>query len=180
MLSLLTGAAMSASEVARELDISQANASYHLRVLARAGQITEVGEEKIRGGVAKRYRYGRHAGQGAPAAGAHPSPSEGHAFREAIATELTRRSRLAAPGGLGYTSDVETWVTADVWRQVRDLVQEASALIHDEAQPPRTEGTLHVTMTAMLFELQARDSQPQPPAGADANTEVTDKREGEA
>jgi DNA-binding transcriptional ArsR family regulator len=57
ILSLLTGTAMSAAEVARELNISHANASYHLRVLANAGQIEPAGEQKVRGGVAKRYRH---------------------------------------------------------------------------------------------------------------------------
>src|ERR1700679_2222186 len=36
MLSLLTGAAMSAAELGRELGVSQALASYHLRQLAHA------------------------------------------------------------------------------------------------------------------------------------------------
>ena len=57
MLSLLTGAELSAAEVARELDITHANASYHLRVLLEAGVVVVAGEEKIRGGVAKRYRH---------------------------------------------------------------------------------------------------------------------------
>jgi len=44
ILSLLTGAEMSAAELARELDISHANASYHLRVLASVGEVVEAGE----------------------------------------------------------------------------------------------------------------------------------------
>ena len=57
ILSLLTGAELSAAEIARELDLTHANASYHLRTLADAGLVVEAGEEKIRGGVAKRYRH---------------------------------------------------------------------------------------------------------------------------
>ena len=38
MLSVLTGTAMSAADLARTLDLSHANASYHLRRLADAGQ----------------------------------------------------------------------------------------------------------------------------------------------
>src|SRR6187200_452561 len=56
MLSLLTGAALSAAEVARELGITQANASYHLRLLRTAGLLEEAGQEKVNGGTAKRYR----------------------------------------------------------------------------------------------------------------------------
>src|SRR4051794_31246785 len=56
IMSLLTGAPLTAAEVARELGLTHANASYHLRTLASAGMIVAAGEEKIRGGVAKRYR----------------------------------------------------------------------------------------------------------------------------
>ena len=57
MLSLLTATAMSAAEVGRELGITHANASYHLRLLADAELIVVEGEEQIRGGPAKRYRH---------------------------------------------------------------------------------------------------------------------------
>src|SRR5690349_23399973 len=57
ILSLLTAEAMSAAEVARALDLTHANASYHLRFLHHAGEVEVESEEKIRGGMAKRYRY---------------------------------------------------------------------------------------------------------------------------
>ena len=57
ILSLLTAEAMSAAEVARTLEITHANASYHLRQLHDVGELVVESEEKIRGGVAKRYRY---------------------------------------------------------------------------------------------------------------------------
>src|SRR5689334_24607477 len=57
IMSLLTAAPMTAAEVARELGLTHANASYHLRNLLAGGLIVVDGEEKIRGGVAKRYRY---------------------------------------------------------------------------------------------------------------------------
>src|SRR6476620_8805977 len=53
MLSLLTGTEMSAAEVARELGVTHANASYHLRVLADAGELVVAGEAKIPGGVSR-------------------------------------------------------------------------------------------------------------------------------
>ena len=62
MLSLLTGAELSAAEVARELDVSQANASYHLRLLHDAGLLVIASEETVRGGRAKRYFRLRPAG----------------------------------------------------------------------------------------------------------------------
>jgi len=66
MLSLLTGAELSAAEVARELGITHANASYHLRTLLDAGELVIASEEKIRGGVAKRYRHPWEKGAARP------------------------------------------------------------------------------------------------------------------
>ena len=57
VLSLLTGAAMSAAEVARELGTTQANASYHLRRLHAVGLLEVAEEVSIRGGKARRYRH---------------------------------------------------------------------------------------------------------------------------
>ncbi|GAB3415481.1 ArsR/SmtB family transcription factor [Flindersiella endophytica] len=147
MLSLLTGAAMSAAEIARELDISQANASYHMRFLAQAGLVEEAGEEQIRGGVAKRYRHPR----GTRVRDAGDDDLEG-AFLvwQAIATELIRRAQDVRSGP-GAMCDAEMWVTPEIWKQVTEQAAAASRLLHDSAQPPRTEGTIHVNATMALF-----------------------------
>ena len=87
ILSLLTGAPMSAAEVGRELGLTHANASYHLRQLLAAGQLVEAGEETIRGGRAKRYRYDVDA----PGATA-PDAGERETFVRLLADELLRRS----------------------------------------------------------------------------------------
>jgi DNA-binding transcriptional ArsR family regulator len=151
ILSLLTGAEMSAAEVARELDITHANASYHLRVLAEAGQVVEAGEERIRGGVAKRYRH--------PWRDKHvtvDAPEERQAMVRAAAEELIRRTDLRRPRTRMSLTDAELWVSPEVWKRVSALVDEASNLIHGEARPPRTPGTIHVNMTAVLFQMSAR------------------------
>src|SRR4029453_13180152 len=57
IMSLLTGAPLTAAEVARELGLTHANASYHLRTLLAGGLIVPAGGERMRGGLAKRYRY---------------------------------------------------------------------------------------------------------------------------
>ncbi|MDV3297182.1 MAG: winged helix-turn-helix domain-containing protein [Brachybacterium paraconglomeratum] len=149
MLSLLTGSAMSAAEVARELGISQANASYHLRVLARAGEVVEAGEEKVRGGVAKRYRH--------PWDAAEPMrrPDEGARRQQlrTMAAELERRGARRRPGGRNLTADAELWVTPDVRDRVLALLTEAATLLHAEAQPPRTEGTGPLNLTLVAFEM---------------------------
>jgi DNA-binding transcriptional ArsR family regulator len=150
MLSLLTGVEMSAAEVARELGITQPNASYHLRQLAASGHVVEAGTEKIRGGVAKRYTHPWR--DGAPWGTGSVTDSS---LIEVIANELVRRARQRSPG-LGMLSDAELWVSPDVWRQATDLVHQASALLHDNAKPPRSKGAVHVNMTAAMFEMDTR------------------------
>lgn len=105
ILSLLTASALSAAEIARELDLTHANASYHLRVLADAGAVVEGGEEKIRGGVAKRYRHPRDAYRTQPTgAGTSAGPEDGQAYVRAIADELVRRFGQRAPNTPAITT----------------------------------------------------------------------------
>ena len=148
MLSLLTGTELSAAEVARELGITHANASYHLRVLLEAGAVVAAGEEKIRGGVAKRYR---HPWESRP--GEKASPEDQEVYVRATAEELVRRARLRKPRTRSMFSDAELWVTPEVWQRAEELVREASALVHAEAQPPRSPGTVHVNLTAATFQM---------------------------
>lgn len=148
ILSLLTGAAMSAAEVARELNISHANASYHLRVLLASGDLVEAGEERIRGGVAKRYRYDVAAGLVD-----HKRDStteERLAEARATAVEWERRLLEAAPGS-SMLSDLEAWVPVDSWHRALDLVHQASALLHEAALPPRSEQTVHISFISTAF-----------------------------
>ena len=150
ILSLLTGAEMSAAELARELDITHANASYHLRVLARAGEVVEAGEEKIRGGVAKRYR---HPWDRVVASTPSTTDEDRDLYIRATADELVRRFARRKQGGKNHLTDAEMWVTPEVWDEVTSLVERASHLIHAEAKIPRTRGTIHVNMTAAVFEM---------------------------
>lgn len=146
MLSLLTGAAMSAAEVARELGITHANASYHLRQLHDAGMIVVEGEERIRGGVARRYRYSLD----------HPEPPP--TGRDligdvrAMTAELERRI-LQRKSGRGNFTDAELWVSEETWQQALDLVTQGSRLIHEQARPARTPGTIPVNLTVAAFEM---------------------------
>jgi DNA-binding transcriptional ArsR family regulator len=154
ILSLLTGAELSAAEIARELDLTHANASYHLRTLADAGLVVEAGEEKIRGGVAKRYR---HPWDQADMAGKRPSPEDVAQQVQAMASELVRRFRSREPKGPSWLTDAEMWVAPEVWEEVLSLVHTASRLVHAEAKPPRTPGTVHVNLTAAAFEMADPD-----------------------
>lgn len=146
ILSLLTGEAMSAAEVARALELTHANASYHLRVLHDIGELVVESEEKIRGGVAKRYRY--------DATRELPDRTSGVddriAYARANALEVERRLHDAAPGG-GSSSDLEAWVPVEAWRRALDLLHEASHLLHAAALPAGTPDTVHVSATANAF-----------------------------
>ncbi|MGH3360065.1 MAG: ArsR/SmtB family transcription factor [Nocardioidaceae bacterium] len=154
MLSLLTGAAMSATEIAAELGISQANASYHLRALASAGYVVVDSEESIRGGVAKRYRH--------PWDAEHPNrPANDNDFAlyiQAMAGEMVRRAanRLRGEPPSSYT-DAELWVRPEVWGEVVALVEQASTMLHASALPPRSDATVRVNMSAALFGMRPDD-----------------------
>jgi len=148
ILSLLTGADMSAAEIARELDITQANASYHVRVLAAAGLVVEAGQQRIRGGVAKRYRHPWQDESDQPAS---RRTGDDRSMAEAMTSELLRRLALRDSTVPQANCDAELWVDPRAWGQVRSMVAEAAVLLHAAARPPRTEGTVHVNMTTALF-----------------------------
>jgi DNA-binding transcriptional ArsR family regulator len=147
MLSALTGTAMSAADLARTLDISHANASYHLRQLAAAGEVVQAGEQKIRGGTAKLYRYPHEA-----EAPRHDANNDDRlVYTRAVATELERRIIDRVPGPGGLLSDLEGWVEPEVWERASALLQEASLLLHDANRRPHTPGTVHVSFAAWAF-----------------------------
>lgn len=147
ILSLLTATELSAAEVARELGVTHANASYHLRVLLDAGEVVIAGEERIRGGVAKRYR--------------HPWRHEDHHGRtrgidiHTMAHEMVRRMGLRDSTVQANFSDAELWVDPEVWQRAIALLVEASELVHAEARPPRTEGTRPISLTVAAFGIGA-------------------------
>ncbi|MDR3084156.1 MAG: helix-turn-helix domain-containing protein [Streptomyces sp.] len=159
IVSLLTGVAMSATEVAEELGLAHASASYHLRQLAAAGFLKRVDDDADRQGRSGRgrsnirYRYD-------PASGERLDRSSGQRLvQEAMFADLRRR--LDAMTEQRQAADAEVWVRHEDWERVCDLVDQAVGLLHEGARPPRTEGTVHVSLTALLFEL---------PSGHDPST----------
>lgn len=154
LLSLLTGVSMSAAEAGRELGISQASASYHLRVLERVGLVRVVEVVRLRGGEARRYRHESSSARfdpDAPATGR--SPEAELEYLEALIGELRRRA-IDRADGPSLSTDAELWVDPAAWRRIVQHVGEASALLHAAARPPRTPGTRPVSMTAVLFPLR--------------------------
>lgn len=156
ILSLLTGAEMSAAEIARELGISHANASYHLRFLADAGEVVEAGEEKIRGGVAKKYRHPWERVAGTK--DTEVTDADRSLYIRAMAEEMVRRFAERAPGTPGSMTDAELWVDPEVWSRAMDLVEQASHLLHGEAKRPRAHGSIRVNMTTAAFQMTTRET----------------------
>jgi DNA-binding transcriptional ArsR family regulator len=148
MLSLLTAEPMSAAEVARELGLTHANASYHLRQLLDADLIVIEGEEAIRGGVAKRYRY--------PVEHEEPKPSQEElaAQVEGMCHELLRRFQRRDPGPAETYTDAELWLTPEVWREAVEQLKQASLLVHEQALRPRTKGAIKTNMTLAAFRME--------------------------
>ncbi|MGB8651098.1 MAG: metalloregulator ArsR/SmtB family transcription factor [Mycobacteriales bacterium] len=147
VLSLLTGTPMSAAEVARELGLTHANASYHLRQLRDAGLVETAEERSTRGGQERRYR---------------PTPPEDQPVKgdrtllaAAMTQELRRRTALADPDVPGVTADAELWVDPQVWQDVRDRVSQAMVDLHAAARAPRTPGTHRVAATVALFGMRS-------------------------
>lgn len=156
MLSLLTGATLSAAEVARELDITQANASYHLRRLLTAGLLVIDGEEKVNGGTAKKYR---HPWDVEPDAEGPATEVDRLAEVQVMADAVPRRFRKRLRGAEGapeptFFSDIDTWVEPEIWEEAMALARQASYLLHANARPPRTEGTLRATMSIAAFRME--------------------------
>lgn len=151
ILSLLTGAAMSAAEVARELGETQANVSYHVRRLHEAGLLRIAEEVSVRGGRAKRYRHDPDSGERLT------SDHEGHlVVAAALGDELLRRTSLRQPGTRSAMTDAEVWVSPQVWRAALHHARQVGELLHSNAEPPRTPGTVRTSTTISLFTMDPR------------------------
>ncbi|MHB1845192.1 MAG: ArsR/SmtB family transcription factor [Deltaproteobacteria bacterium] len=148
MLSLLTGSSLSATELSRELGISQALASYHLRQLHEAGVIELAEVRSRRGGRERRFSY-RARPQGSSGAG---KDQEAHAlFAEALCVELRRRVREAQQGATRLGVDAELWVDPADWQRALEAIRAASEQLHRRAQPPGSAGAVRVSVSALLF-----------------------------
>lgn len=151
ILSLLTGAAMSAAEAARELGETQANVSYHLRKLHDVGLLRIVEEVSIRGGLAKRYRHEPDSGERVTGDG-----EDHRLLAAALGDELRRRTALRKIDTPGAMTDAEVWVSPEVWQAALHHARQLGELLHGGAKPPRTPGTVRVSATISVFQLDSR------------------------
>lgn len=153
IVSLLTGAPMSATEVAEELGIAHGSASYHLRRLTAAGFLRRAGDAPgaesggaaRRGQPPKRYEYDPDSALRLDRSGGSDL------LLEALFSDLRRRA--AAASRQVTSADAEVWLPRGTWAEVCALTDRAVRLVHDKAGPPRTGDGVHVSFTAMLLEL---------------------------
>ncbi|TMR35308.1 ArsR family transcriptional regulator [Nonomuraea zeae] len=149
IVSLLTGASLSAAEVAEELGIAHASASYHLRQLAEAGYLEQVDEQPPRGGKGRPRRCYRYD----PSSAARLDRTDGRLLlHEAMSADLARR--LAQAGAQRTSMDAEVWLDRQTWEEVVGLIDQAVSLVHGKAGPPRSADRVKVSMTALLLELR--------------------------
>ncbi|MFE9691967.1 ArsR/SmtB family transcription factor [Micromonospora sp. NPDC005806] len=146
MLSLLWSAPLSAAALARELEISHALASQHLRRLDAAGLVELADVRSRRGGRERRYRAVRGPWL--------TEQQEGQALlAESLARNLLDRVAHRTPETAGVTVDAELWVSPAEWEAARRRLQAVMTELHDAARPPHAPGTVRVGATLMAFEM---------------------------
>jgi len=156
IMSLLTGGSLTAAEVARELGLTHANASYHLRTLLTAGLIVPAGEERIRGGTAKRYRYDAAHDIAQEVARGHRGDDYYRGVFSAVAAELLRRTQETHfPDGGNLMVDADLWLEPEAWRQFKDRIGQAARELHQAACPPRTPGTVRTSTSIAMFRMES-------------------------
>ncbi len=154
ILSMLTGAPRSATELGRELGKSQAAVSFHVRQLAAAGLIELVDVRSVRGGQERLYRTAGDFADGA----AVDLPSSA----AAASAEVRRRLLAAKPDSWDLFSDAELWVSEDAWIQCARAVAKALERLHKAATDKSASGVVHVSSTVMMFSSAEVQTSPDP------------------
>lgn len=152
MVSLVWNVPLSAAELARELGVSHALASQHLRRLDAVGLVELAEVRSNRGGRERRYR----------AVHASPLSDQRHEaaplLAEALAHNMRERAARRAPDAEGVTSDLELWVAPEVWDGFRRRLAALFDELHDAAQAPHAAGTVGIGASVMAFPLAEPDS----------------------
>jgi predicted ArsR family transcriptional regulator len=150
IMSVLTGEAGSAAEVARRIGCTQANASYHIRVLHAAGLLQVVERTSVRGGQAVRYQHNPQSGERVKAGG-----QEGYGLlAEAMAEELRRRSGQRERNVPAVITDAELHVLQSDWAAFLNTVRAASLRLHSAARPAGSPGTVRTSTTIAAFRMR--------------------------
>ncbi|MFE3661195.1 winged helix-turn-helix domain-containing protein [Streptomyces sp. NPDC059165] len=163
ILSPPADAQISAAVIPRESAISHANASYHLRQLHGADLIDVIGEERIRGGAAKRYRRNREQPRGIPSGTAHNTTRlrGGAEITDAfqlvyatVAIEPQRRADACKPGPT-QLADAGLWTDPAQWDEASRVIGAASKQLELAARLPCTPGSVRAGATDALFPVES-------------------------
>lgn len=152
ILSALTGRALSIAEIARELGIRHANASYHVRQLASVGliRLTPDRGRRARGGGGPERRYTYAAEQ---IDKVDDDPEARPLLYRALVDELLRRSAADSGSGSRTLADAELWVCPQLWTDVVTRVRDAVDDLHRGARPPESGGSVPVSATVAMFRM---------------------------
>jgi DNA-binding transcriptional ArsR family regulator len=146
ILSMVTGAAMSSAELARELDMNHAAVSFHVRKLVDAGYLELAETRSVHGGQERRYRQ--------RVGGLRQWQQEDPRLTvRAVSDEVARRASETNTEAWRLFGDAELWVEPAVWEDVVSRMARAIEDLHAAAQRAQASGTVHVSATAMLFTL---------------------------
>jgi predicted ArsR family transcriptional regulator len=149
---------MSSAELARELDMNHAAVSFHVRQLVAAGFLELAETRSVRGGQERRYRQ-------RVVTGAEWVPEDHRLMVRAIAEELSRRVADGS-GTWRLFADAELWIDRTVWDDARSSIAAVMKDLDDAAAPPHTDGTVHVSATALMLEVGESGPAPTAPGQA--------------
>jgi predicted ArsR family transcriptional regulator len=144
---MVTATPVSAAEVAAVTGLAHAAASYHLRRLAAAELVEPIempAPSGRRGRPSQRYRMQQEGFRDL-------GPDTARLVNRALLSVLARR--LEATGEDTRTVDAEVWLAERDWRRLVELIQEASAIVHERTLPLDTTDSKHVGFTTLLLDL---------------------------
>ena len=154
MMHLLRHEPLSASELARRLDIRFGSAQYHLRSLAQAGIALKVGERTRRGGTEVLYRVPQdiRVDEGPDT----PEPMR-RAMDRAYVAEVIRRMDAASSEGLDTDLDVratrEVELDADGVEAATEALHEYLHRLDELAIRRPTKDSMKFTAAALFFRI---------------------------
>lgn len=123
--------------------------------------LVELIEERLRrGGRERRYRTVR----GTPLSDQRQAAP---LLAETLGQTLRERASRRLPDTPGVTVDAELWVHPDTWDDTRRRLAVIAADLHDEAQPPRTPGTVPISLSMMAFAVHPSAAPESPTANRD-------------
>ena len=76
-------------------------------------------------------------------------------------TWFPHRFRQRSTASQTLLTDAELWVTPQTWAEVRDLLLQASRLVHEQAKPPRTDGTIRTNVSVAAFSMTTDEQDPR-------------------